>query len=217
MSSRAHSGAHRDLVDAAAHLLELAERGSIERIGVGRVETDGGIDRVFLQNAGLALDGETVRIVDETGWRPRIGDLAYVACFLGGLRTIRKRRGPQLVVDGSLAAWWVTVAKADPIKYWGSRGFRTTPRARRNRGINILAARSAGYARTAKWGVQALFSGKHVRHPDLAYIEDVRSCAIRARSPVALQVDGEYLGRVGDTRFSAVPDAIPVFRIPRRG
>src|SRR4249919_2977093 len=87
-------GLPRDAVKAA---LRVAE-GRSRRIGLGRVN-----GRRFGFNAGIGLDAELVRRVDELGRRPdgrRPGDIAFMRVAFGALTESNARFEPQLELEG---------------------------------------------------------------------------------------------------------------------
>jgi diacylglycerol kinase family enzyme len=209
-------GYPNELIDATAHLIAAVEQGSSQRIGVGRITTEGPAagTRLFTFSAGLVLDADTVRRVEETGLRPRWGDLAFVYCAFRSFFSLRRSSQPPLVVDtpsGPLDAWWACFGHADPFTYLGSRPFRVTPDASLHRGIDLLAGRSKSTARTLRWALQALRSAKHIRHPQLVHLVDRDHLEVRARWPVQLQADGDPLGEVTQVRVESLPRALPVW------
>lgn len=206
-------GYPRELVEATGHLLDLIERGSIRRLNLARLQA-GDISRVFTFGAGLGLDAETVRRVEESGWRNRLGDAAFVYHGLRSFFSIRKGDEPPLIVEtpaGGVDAWWAIVCKSDPLTYLRRRPIRVSPRARHEGGLDVTAGRTVGVLRTLRWLGQALTTGRQIRHPDCLYLTDLSLCAIRARRPVALQADGEFLGAVESLEARLLPQALAVY------
>lgn len=206
------------LIEAAGHLINLVAAGPPVRIGVGRLKAtgpQGPIERVFTFGAGLVLDADMVRRVEESGWRPRLGDMAFV---IHGFRTffdMRSEEGPALVVhrpDGPpVDAWWAMLSKSDPFTYFRKRPVRVAPDALHTRGLDVTAGKTVKFVRTLRWLQQVLGSGRHVNHKDCLYLRDQAYCLIEARRPVTLQADGEHLGQVDRLEAEAVPDALPVW------
>lgn len=203
-------GYPNDLVEAAGHLLERVDRAETRPIRLGRLVAEGAhgrIDRYFLFGAGLGLDAGTVRWVDASGLRPRLGDLAFL---LGGLRTffdLRSAHHPSLVVEteqGPRDAWWATVCTDDPYTYFGARPLRVAPDACRDVGFELVAGRTAKVVRTLRWLRQTLSKGTHTADPEILHLARQDRVTIRMRRPTDLQADGEYLGPV--RRLEAVAD-----------
>src|SRR5213079_3014840 len=91
-------GLPRDPVEAAERLADALVHDRTRRLSTGRVN-----GRRFAFNAGIGLDAEAVRRVDEQGRSPegkRPGDVAFVMAFA---RMVFERRGrfdPVLEIDG---------------------------------------------------------------------------------------------------------------------
>jgi diacylglycerol kinase family enzyme len=205
------------LVEATDHLLRLAEDVRVRRLNIGRLCGDGPsgpVNRLFTFAAGVGLDAETVRRVDASGLRPRLGDTAFLYQGVRAFFALRKSPRPPLVIetsDGDVEAWWAMLAKSDPFTFFGSRPLRVTPRARHDCGLDLLAGRTNSWTRTLRWFSQTFRHGRQVHDEECLYLHDVQSCALRAREPVPLQTDGEYLGAVTDLRAEVVPSALAVF------
>jgi diacylglycerol kinase family enzyme len=210
-------GYPNDLVEATAHLIDLVERGSTHRMGVGRLRATGvesPIERIFTFGAGLALDADTVRRVEASGLRPKLGDLAFVWCATRAFFALRSESFPALVCEtdqGPVDAWWACLGNIDPFTYLGNRPFRAVPGADAARGLDLVAGRSTKTLRTIRWVAHALRTGKHVDDPQCLHLADQAEIRIRTRRPVPLQADGEFLGEVGEVRATAVPGALPVW------
>lgn len=210
-------GYPNDLVDATGHLIDLVERGRVSRINIARLHAWGPgneQDRLFTFGAGLGLDAETVRRVEASGLRPRLGDLAFVYYCMRAFLHLRTADEPALVIDspdGPIDAWWAMFCVSDPLTYFGRRPLRVAPNARNDRGLDVTAGRTAGFWRTLRWARQALGSAKHVRDPRCEYLEDVEAVEVSATRAVPLQADGEYLGLVTAMRVESLPRALPVW------
>lgn len=210
-------GYPNELVEATGHLLELVESGHARRIGLGRMHIEaatGRATRLFAQGCGLGLDAETVRRVEASGLRARLGDLAFVLAAFRAFRALRRAGGPKLSVragDVAFDAWWAIVANGAPMTYWGGRALNAAPDASHDRALDVLGARSRRLLRTLRWAGQALTTGRHVHHRDIEYVRDVGACEIVAGAPVGLQADGEYLGAVTGLRVEFLPEAIDVY------
>lgn len=206
-----------DLVEATGHLLDVAERASTRRVALGRVHAQrphGPVVRTFVLGCGLGLDAETVRRVEASGLRPRLGDLAFLYCGTRAFMRIRRYGQPPLVLDtddGPQSVWWASVANVDPYTYWGRRAIRVAPRAGFDRGLAVTAGRSVRWLRTMRWLRQALGAAAHVEDPECLAIADRAEVRIRACVPVPLQADGEYLGEALELRARSLPDALPVY------
>lgn len=210
-------GYPNDLVGATAHLIDLVERGSVRRMTLGRLlaETpDGAIDRLFCFGAGLGLDAGTVRRVESSGLRPRLGDLAFLYCGFRAFFALRGGDHPGLVVEGDegpVDAWWATICNDDPFTYFGKRPLRAAPEADPAGGLDLVAGRTAKVTRTLGWLRQTLGKARHVRDEEVLYLRDRQALTIRTRRPVDLQADGEYLGRAGRVVATSIREGLSLW------
>lgn len=207
-----------DLVEATAHLIDLVERGEPVRRTVGRIEASsehGHLGRDFAFAAGLVLDAEIVHRVDHYRKSPRWNDAVFLFHGLRSFGALRRtEEGPRLVIEtphGPEDAYWACLACSDPFTYFRSRPLRVAPDAGKGAGIDVVAAKQVRFWRTLRWLTQALSSGHHVRHAECIHLTDRPGVTIRARQPVPLQTDGEYLGEVTRLRATALPQALPVW------
>ena len=190
--------------DPLAAALRIAA-GRTLRIGVGRVD-----GRRFGFSAGLGLDAELVRAVDELGRRPggrRPGDRAFVGA---AARLVLARRGrfePVLEVEGLGRAAFALVANCSPYTYLGRLGLRVARDASFAQGLDLVAP-----ARVTPWSLPRLVLAAYrgVGDHGVHRAHDVDRLVVRCDVPLPLQVDGEDLGDVGGAVFEAERDAITV-------
>src|SRR5438093_5547375 len=130
-------GLPRDPVEAAEQLADALTHDRTRHISTGRVN-----GRRFAFNAGIGLDAEAVRRVDERGRSPdgrRPGDLAFVGTVV---RMILERRGrlePVLEVDGYGRAALVLVANVNPYTFLQVLAVQVAPEAVFEAGLDFLA------------------------------------------------------------------------------
>jgi diacylglycerol kinase family enzyme len=210
-------GFPNELVEATAHLLELVERGDPKRLTAGRITAEsehGHLERDFAFAAGLVLDAEIVKRVDHSKRRRHSNDGVFLYHGLRSFLRMRGRELPDLIVEtpeGPQGAFWACLALADQFTYFRKRAIRVSPRSENARGIDLVASKQVRFWRTLRWLQQALTSAKHVKHRDAIHLTDQSQVVIRARRPVPLQTDGEYLGEVTELRAIPLYDALPVW------
>ena len=197
-------GLPRDPVEAARRIAA----GRMRRISLGRVN-----GRRFAFSAGVGLDAELVRRMDErgrdaSGRRP--SDLVFAWTAVRTLAERRARFDPVLELVGHGRAAFALVGNCDPYSYAGPVPLRITPDARFELGLDVTAPRRMR-ARLLPRFVFHLVSGRgHARARDLVYGHDLDQLELRCDAPQPLQVDGEDLGDVTEARFEAERNVLDV-------
>lgn len=196
-------GLPRDAVECARVLAGSAER----RISLGRVN-----GRRFTFSAGLGLDAELVRRMDEIGRvdGKRASDLAFARTLVGLFARRLARFPPSMTVLGRERVAFALVANCDPYSYVGRLPLRVAPQARFELGLDLVAPRELQpwlMPQVGRW----LLAGKgQASSPHVLYIHDADEITIECDGPTPLQVDGEDLGDVTEARFEAERDALRV-------
>jgi diacylglycerol kinase family enzyme len=199
-------GLPRDPLGAARAIADAIETGRTRRIGLGRVN-----GRRFAFAAGLGVDAELIRRVDELGRRSdgrRPGDLAFVGQLVRLLASHRARFDPVLEIEGHGPAALVFVANGNPYTYAGAVPLAIVPGAEFDDGLALLAPRSVAPAKLPRL-VPALLSG-HGVPPDVIHEVDLDRILVTASEPLPLQADGEDLGDVDHAVFEAERGAVDV-------
>jgi diacylglycerol kinase family enzyme len=198
-------GLPRDPVEAAEQLADALEHDRTRRISTGRVN-----GRRFAFNAGIGLDAEAVRRVDERGRSPdgrRPGDLAFVGTFA---RMLLERRGhldPVLEIDGYGRAALVLVANVNPYTFLKALAVQVAPEAVFEAGLDFLAPASLT-PRTLPPLLYALARGRPARNAFRGH--DLDRIEVRCDHPLPVQADGEDLGDMSEATFEAERGSISV-------
>jgi diacylglycerol kinase family enzyme len=198
-------GLPRGSVAAAEQLAEALEEGRTRRISTGRVN-----GRRFAFNAGIGLDAEAVRRIDEQGRAPdgrRPGDLAFVGAFATLLLQRRGRLEPVLDVDGYGRAALVLVSNVNPYSFLKALAIQVTPEAVFEEGLDFLAPVSIT-PRNLPPLLFALATGRPARNALRGH--DLDRIEVRADRPIPLQADGEDLGDVTEAVFEAERNSVTV-------
>lgn len=196
-------GLPRDPVQAAKRVAE----GKTRRIGLGRVN-----GRRFGFAAGLGLDAELVRRVDELGRSPdgrRPGDVAFAKVAAALLRERRARFDEQLEIEDAGRAAFVLVANCTPYTYSGSLALDLVPGADFDAGLAYFAPvslRARDLPRVLVHGVR----GSGLKDGQALAAQDVDRIVVRCDIPLPLQVDGEDAGDVLEAVYEAERDAVTV-------
>lgn len=191
-------GLPRDPVEAAEQLADALAENRTRQISTGRVN-----GRRFAFSAGIGLDAEAVRRMDERGRTPdgkRPGDLAFVGTFARMLFAQRGRFDPVLEIDGHGRAAFVLVANVNPYTFLKAVAIQAAPDAIFEEGLDFLAPVSLT-PRTLPPLLFALATGKPARNALRGH--DLDRIQVRCDRPLPLQADGEDLGDVQAALFEA--------------
>jgi diacylglycerol kinase family enzyme len=198
-------GLPRDPVEAAERLADALATGRTRRISTGRVN-----GRRFAFSAGVGLDAEAVRRIEERGRSSegrRPGDLAFVATFT---RMIVERRGrfdPVLEIEGYGRAALVLVSNVNAYTFLKALAIQAAPEAVFEEGLDFLAPVSLT-PRTIPPLLFALATGRQARNALRGH--DLDRIEVRCDRPLPLQADGEDLGDVSEALFEAERRSISV-------
>ena len=198
-------GLPRDPAEAAEQLADALAQDRTRTISTGRVN-----GRRFAFSAGVGLDAEAVRRIDERGRSPqgrRPGDLAFVGTFA---RMVFERRGrfdPVLEVAGYGRAALVLVSNVKPYTFLKALAIQVAPEAVFEEGLDFLAPQSLT-PRTLPPLLWALTTGRPARNAFSGH--DLDRIEVRCDEPLPLQADGEDLGDVTEAVFEAERRAVTV-------
>ena len=198
-------GLPREPVRAAERLAEALEHGRTRRMSTGRVN-----GRRFAFSAGIGIDAEAVRRIDERGRSTdgaRPGDLAFVTTFARLLVEHRGRFDPALEVRGHGRAAFVLVANVHPYTYLKALALKIAPEVVFEEGLDFLAPRSVT-PRTLAPLLFALATGRPARNAFRGH--DLDRIEVRCDVPLPLHADGEDLGDVTEALFEAERKAVTV-------
>jgi diacylglycerol kinase family enzyme len=182
--------------------------GRTRRIGLGRVD-----GRRFGFNAGIGLDAELVRKVDELGRRPdgrRPGDVAFMRVAGSTLWAQHGRFDEQLEIEGAGRAAFVLVANCLPYTYAGAIALDLVPGASFDDGLAYVAPVSLRARDLPRLLVRGP-SGSGIRAGRALAARDVDRIVVRCDAPLPLQVDGEDAGDVREVVYEAERDAVTVY------
>ena len=198
-------GLPRDAVEAAERLADALREDRTRTISTGRVN-----GRRFGFGAGIGIDAEAVRRIDDRGRSPegeRPGDLAFIGTFARLLLERRGRLDPVLDIDGYGRAAFVLVANVNPYSFLKTVAIKASPEAVFEAGLDFLAPVSLT-PRTVPPLLLALATGRRARNALRGH--DLDRISLRSDRPLPLHADGEDLGDVTEAVFEAERDSITV-------
>lgn len=195
---------------AAARIVASALRGRRRRvIGVGLAD-----DRYFLFCAGLGLDAEAVRLVEDkrAGGRRASPMLYATSTIQRFFRT--ERREPRLRIAAADRpaiddVFLCIVSNSAPWTYAGPIPLNPNPYANFDAGLDLFAPHRLTLPTTlallaklvSKGGARS--PGRHV-----TALHDLDEFTVEAHRPIALELDGEYLGERDRVTFTSIPHAL---------
>jgi diacylglycerol kinase family enzyme len=203
-------------VEATSELLDRLRSGRERRIGLGYLRTES-LGRWFTFCAGFGLDAQVVRIVTQrrrAGARATPGLYARAAITEALRESAKAWRRPALVLQdpagqaGRRLAL-VVVTNTTPWTYFGSRPLQPTPQASFEAGLDLFALHRLGPLTTAATA-RRLLAGGTPRGRNIVALHDATDLVLEADAPVAVQVDGDYLGKHRNLVLRSVPAALAV-------
>jgi diacylglycerol kinase family enzyme len=206
-------GLPRDLDEAAVRLCKALHEGSTRSISLGTIN-----DRRFAFAAGIGVDAEIVKRIDERG---RGGENAEEAERPGDLWFVREAIG--VLLDGEYSepflhveipgeeprdAATVFVANCSPWSFAGPLELDLAPDASFEGGIDLVVVESVA-PREAPGRLRSLFGsgGGDEALEGVTRLHDVERATIRCERPTPVQVDGELLGELDAIELGVVRNA----------
>jgi diacylglycerol kinase family enzyme len=202
-------------LDAAAAIRRLRESVVADRyrtIGLGLAG-----DRYFTFSAGLGWDAEVVGEVDRLR---AAGRRESASLFLRTMvrqyyrGTDRRRPALTLERDGEPPVgdlFLTIITNRSPWTYLHSRAVLPVPNPDFNSGLDLLAMRRLRMAFVLSAVSQMLYvRSRPPRGRDLLSVLGSETLTVCSSRPIALQVDGEYLGETEAVKFQFVPHALRV-------
>ena len=203
-------GLPRDLDEAVARLCAALEEGSVRSISLGTAN-----ERRFTFAAGIGIDAEIVKRIDERG---RGGDGAEGTGRPGDLWFVREAIGvllegeyatPSLRVEvpgePELRAATVFVANCSPWSFAGPVPLDVAPEASFEGGFDLVVVESVE-ARSAPGRIASLL-GRKGEDEGVRRLHDLDRATVRCDRPLPVQVDGELLGELDVVELGVVRDA----------
>lgn len=204
-------GQSRDPVEATADVLDALRRGRSRRISLGRAD-----GRWFTFTAGFGFDADVVKRVERLRGRGRVSTASlYIRAGVTQFSLDRNRWRPPMTIavpgQQAQSGFFLCIASnTAPWTYLGTRPVNLLPQACFSSGLDVVALRRTGTARML-WHVSRAFRGREpMRHPTVSTGSDVPEVSLRSTRPMAVQVDGDYLGEQETLLLRSVPGALRV-------
>ncbi|BBY28698.1 diacylglycerol/lipid kinase family protein [Mycolicibacterium sediminis] len=213
-------GISPDPIDATNQLIDLvsARRGGAPWRRIGLMDCG---ERWAVFTAGMGVDGAVVAAVEEQRERGRkVTASRYIRVAVREMLA-SARREPTLELhmpdrDPVPDVHFAFVSNASPWTYANTRPIWTNPDTTFDSGLGVFAITSMnvwanlGLVRRM-WSRKPKIEADHlVRDDDLSWIR------VTASTPVACQIDGDYVGLRETMTFTSVPDALRVVAPPAK-
>ncbi len=184
--------------EAIDHLVRVIEDGQrADPVTIGHVAASGQ-ERFFIVNAGAGVDAEAAGLVERhPEWKRQVGQVWFASATV--LAAARQRRRPliRLAIDGGtpfpMAS--VSVACTRPYAYFGHHAFDLIPDAGHDGALGWLGSVSPGMAGPAIAAAGAFTGAWHLDSSHVAHGVAHQSIVLESSGGMALQADGEPLGR----------------------
>jgi diacylglycerol kinase family enzyme len=206
-------GIPADVVDATEHLLRIADDWHPRQVDLGQVN-----GRYFVFSAGVGLDASVVERVDaHPRLKSRLGEWYYTWIAISTFNRRYLFRPPRFVAE--IAGRHVTgveivVQNSTPYTYFGDRPVELVEGAALDSGdlaagvldranpidIPAILRRALSHRRRVS---------RHRHVHAFTGVDGLRVYPIDG-NPIPLQVDGDFIGRVGEARFAVRPGGITV-------
>ncbi|HEX4249620.1 MAG TPA: diacylglycerol kinase family protein [Pseudonocardia sp.] len=203
-------GLPKDPLEATSVILyALAERRT-RTVGLGKAD-----DRWFTFNAGLGWDADVVASVERARARGHeASPTRYARTALRHyLRQLRQPRSLTIELPGEEPQSELRLAMVcatDPWTYLGSRPVRTNPGSGGTDGLALFALRSLAPRVVLPLIREILRKQGDPNGPNILSRDELPLIRVISDTPVALQVDGDYLGERSEVEFVSVPRALRV-------
>lgn len=204
-------GLARSPVEAMAQILTALREGRTRTIGLG-----GANDQWFTFSAGLGFDAEAIRRVERARVRGRTASWPlYVGSAIAQYFSATDRSQPLIQVrrsDGTALPplAMLIVQNTTPWTYLGSQPVSTTKTASFDTGLDLFGLRQLRTVSTLAALAQTISHGQEPRGRQVYRLRDVTGFVVSCRRPLALQLDGDYMGEADELTFTSVPSALRV-------
>ncbi|MBT8228306.1 MAG: diacylglycerol kinase family lipid kinase [Dactylosporangium sp.] len=204
-------GLPRDWTEGMGAILEALREGRTRTVGLGRAD-----ERYFTFCAGLGIDAEVIARVEQARRRGRVSSPAlYFRSALAQYALTDARRPPSIVLERRGAPTetglsTVIIQNTAPWTYLGDRPIQCCPDATFELGLDLLALRALHVASTTITATRMLGRRPNPHGKQVLHLHDLDGFTLRSTSPMAFQVDGDYLGERNKLDFAAIPNALRI-------
>lgn len=168
--------------------------------------------------AGMGVDGEVVESVEAKRDRGRKNEGVTAMRYIGTavptvLRSARKRPALTLQLAGQepvSGVHFVFVSNSSPWTYANTRPVWTNPDTTFDTGLGVFGTTSMSIWRNLGLVRQMLAKRPKLNAAHLIRADDVEWVRVTSDTPIASQIDGDFIGLRDEMTFRSVPDAVSV-------
>jgi diacylglycerol kinase family enzyme len=207
-------GIPNEIVDATEHLLRMADDWRPRKVDLPKVN-----DRLFTFSSGVGLDATVVRRVDaRPHLKARFGPYFFTSAAVVSFLRDYLVRPPRLEVvagDGQRTTGVTAIVQnGDPYTYFKGRPVSLAEGATLDSGTlsSVVLERARPIdVPTIAWRALSPHA-RIVKHRRVGHFAGVDSVVVRTLDgrPIPLQVDGDFVGRVEEARYTIAPRALTV-------
>jgi diacylglycerol kinase family enzyme len=206
-------GIPADVVDATEHLLRIADDWHPRAVDLGQVN-----GRYFVFSAGVGLDASVVERVDaHPRLKARLGEWYYTWIAVSTFNRRYLWRPPRFVAEvagARVAGIEIVVQNSSPYTYFGDRPVELADGGALDSGDlagAVLERANPVDIPSILWRAlsprRRVSRHRHV-HP-FSGVDGLRVYPVDC-NPMPLQVDGDFIGEVGEARFGVAPGGLTV-------
>jgi diacylglycerol kinase family enzyme len=104
----------------------------------------------------------------------------------------------------------VIVQNTSPWTYFGTRAVNPSPDASFDTGLDLMAMRALHLPSTLRTAAQILSASPDPHGRRVLRLHDLEEFTLTAERPLAVQVDGDYIGERDEMVFQSEPNALRV-------
>jgi diacylglycerol kinase family enzyme len=203
---------------AAQQVVDALARDARRRIGVGVATAPGAPPRHFLFHLGIGFDAAIIRRMEQ---RPSVkryfAHPAFAATSLSTwfrhydrssrirFTTTNDVGDHELIGEGPYAV----ISNSDPYAYVGRRPLRIAPGASLDAELTVTVMRTLRSAVVVRAAAAAVGRERYLTtSPEIVQRTDVVAVEVTADAPFPWQVDGDYLGEIGQLSVAYAPDCL---------
>ena len=174
-------------------------------------------ERVFMFAAGVGLDAEVVKRMEQRRSGRRPSDMAHLATVVGIYATSRWAIGDRMTITvddtgEELRSALALVGNTTPMTYMGRVPLHFMPDCELEAGLDFIAPHRVNALFAIRNAAQAMGMGRGKQRlasdDKLQRHHDVRGLTITCDEPQPVQVDGEFIGDRTHIRFGLLEQAI---------